>query len=49
MSELSLFLFLGNRFNMLSLNGAGTFCSCEKLVDFFKNINEDNKLLSSVH
>ena len=39
MSELSLFLFLGNRFNILSLNGAGTFCSCEKLVDFFKNIN----------
>ena len=49
MTELPLFPFLGNRFNILFLNGAGTFYLYEKLVDFFKKINLDNKLLSSVH
>ena len=49
MAELPLFPFLGNRFNILFLNGAGTFYLYEKLVDFFKKINLDNKLLSSVH
>ena len=36
MAELPLFPFLGNRFNILFLNGAGTFYLYEKLVDFFK-------------
>ena len=46
---LPLFPFLENRFNILFLNGAGTFYLYEKLVDFFKKINLDNKLSSSVH
>ena len=46
---LPLFPFLRKRFNILFLNGAGTFYLYEKLVDFFKKINLDNKLLSSVH
>ena len=48
MSELPLISVLGNRFNILLVNGAGTFYLYEKLVIFFKNTNLD-KLLSSVH
>ena len=48
MAELPLFPFLGNRFNILFLNGAGTFYFYEELVHFFKKINSDNNLLLSV-
>ena len=46
--DIPLFSFLGNRFNILFLNGADIFYSYEKLVDFFKKTNLD-KLLSPVH
>ena len=48
MSELPLFPFLRNGFNILFLNGAGTFYLYVKLVDFFKKTNLD-KLLSPVY
>ena len=44
MSELPLFSLLGNRFNILFLNGPGTFSICmRKLADFFQKINLNNK------
>ena len=47
MINLPLYPFLGNRFNILFLNGAGVFYLYSYLVEFL-NVSLDNKLMSSV-
>ena len=48
MINLPLYLFLGNRFNILFLNGAGVFYLYSYLVEFLNNVSLDNNLMSSV-
>ena len=40
--------FLGNKFNILFLNGAGEFYLYSYLVEFLNNVSLDNKLMSLV-
>ena len=48
MSEIPLYPFLGNRFNIIFLNGGGFYQLYDKLLDFFDKIEKDNKLLTAV-
>ena len=48
MINLPLYPFLGNRFNILFVNGAGVFYLYSYLVEFLNNVSLDNKLMSSV-
>ena len=49
MDNLPLYSFLGNRFNILFLNGAGVFYLHPFLVEFLNNLSLDNKLMSAVY
>ena len=49
MDTLPLYPFLGNRFNILFLNGARVFYLYPFLVDFLNNLALDNKLMSAVY
>ena len=49
MDNLPLYPFLGNRFKIPFLNGAGVFYFYPFLVDFFKNLSLDIKLMSEVY
>ena len=46
--RLPIYQFLGNRFNIVFLNGAGIYYLFDYLVDFFNKIELDNKLLPAV-
>ena len=48
MINLPLYPFLGNRFNILFLNGAGVLYLYSYLVEFLNNVSLDNKFMSSV-
>ena len=48
MINLPLYPFLGNRFNILFLNGAGVFYLYSYLVEYLNNVSLDNNLMSSV-
>ena len=41
--------FLGNRFNILFVNGLGVYCLYDKLFNFFRRIEQNNKLLDAVY
>ena len=45
--SLPLYPFLGNRFNILFLNGAGVFYLYNYLIEFLENVSLDNKLMSA--
>ena len=45
--NLPLYPFLGNRFNILFLNGAGVFYLYNYLIEFLDNVSLDNKLMSA--
>ena len=49
MDTLPLYPFLGNRFNILFLNGAGVFYLYSFLIDFLNNLPLDNKLMPAVY
>ena len=38
LNEIPLYRFLGNRFNIIFLYGAGVFASCNKTLSFFINL-----------
>ena len=44
--DIPLYPFLGNRFNIIFLNGAGVFELFSKLMSFFDLIDKENKLLT---
>ena len=46
--NLPLYPFLGNRFNILFLNGAGVFYLLSYLEEFLNNVSLENKLMSAV-
>ena len=48
-SDIPLYPFLGNRFNILFLNGAGIFHLYPYLEEFFSCINDENRLLKAVY
>ena len=39
---------MGNRFNIIFLNGAGVFALYNKLLSFFDQLTKENKLLTAV-
>ena len=47
--RLPIYRFLGNRFNILFINAAGLYYLFDHLVDFFNNIELENRLLVAVH
>ena len=47
-NEIRLYPFLGNRFNVIFLNGAGVFALYNKLLSFFDQLTKENKLLTAV-
>ena len=47
-NQIPLYPFLGNRFNILFLNGAGVFSLYSFLLDFFIKVETENKLLGAV-
>ena len=49
MSEVSVYPFLGNWFNIIFLNGGGVYQLYDKLLDFFDKIEKDNKLLTTAY
>ena len=49
MDTLPPYPFLGNRFNILFVSGAGVFYLYPFLADFFNNLSLDNKLMSAVY
>ena len=49
MASVPLKLFLGNRFNILFVNELGVYCLYDKLLDFFRRIERNNKLLDAVY
>lgn len=49
MSEIPLYPFLGNHFNILFLNGGGASQLYSKLKEFFDKIEKENKLSTSVY
>ena len=49
MASVSLKQFLGNRFNILLVNGLGVYCLYDKLLNFFRRIEQNNKLLDAVY
>lgn len=48
-SDIPLYLFLGDQFNIFFLNGGGVFQIYHKLLAFFDNIEKENKLLTAVY
>ena len=48
-TSIPLFPFLGNRFNILFVNAAGVYFLCDQLIDFFRRIERNNKLLDAVY
>ena len=49
MASVPLKPFLGNRFNILFVNGLGVYCLYDKLLNFFRRIERNNKLLDAVY
>ena len=49
MASVPLKPFLGNRFNILFVNGLGVYCLYDKLLHFFRRIERNNKLLDAVY
>ena len=49
MDNLPLYPFLGNRFNILFLNGAGVFYLYPFLVDFLNNLSLDKLMSAAYH
>ena len=49
MASVPLKPFLGNRFNILFVSGLGVYCLYDKLLNFFKRIECNNKLLDAVY
>ena len=49
MASVPLKPFLGNRFNILFVNGLGVYCLYDKLLNFFRRIEWNNKLLNAVY
>ena len=47
--NLPFYPFLGNRFNILFLNGAGILYLYNYLIEFLDNVSLDNKLMSAAH
>ena len=47
--RLPIYQFLGNRSNILFINAAGVYYLFDHLVDFFDNIELENRLLVAVH
>ena len=47
--DIPLYPFLGNRFNIIFLNGAGVFELFSKIMSFFDLIDKENKLLTAVY
>ena len=47
--DIPLYPFLGNRFNVIFLNGAGIYELFSKLMSFFNLIDKENKLLTAVY
>ena len=47
--RLPVYQFLGNRFNILFKNAAGVYYLFDHLVDFYDNIELENRLLVAVH
>ena len=47
--DIPLYPFLGNRFNILFLNGAGVFHLFPYLTEFFSSLNDENRLLTAVN
>ena len=48
LTDIPLYPFLGNRFNILFLNGAGVFSLYNHLLEFFDKVDKGNKLLIAV-
>ena len=48
-THLLIYQFLGIRFNILFLNGAGVYFLFDHLINFFDQIELDNKLLVAVY
>ena len=48
LNEIPLYPFLGHRFNIIFLNGAGVFALYNKLLTFFDQLTKQNKLLTAV-
>ena len=48
-TRLPIYQFLGNRFNILFLNGAGVYFLFDHLINFFDQIELDNRLLVAVY
>ena len=48
-TSIPLFPFLGNRFNILFVNAAGVYFLCDQLIDFFRRIERNNKLLDALY
>ena len=48
LDRIPLYSFLGNRSNILILNGAGVYFMYQTLLTFFDNIEKENKLLAAV-
>ena len=47
--RLPVYQFLGNRFNILFKNAAVVYYLFDHLVDFYDNIELENRLLVAVH
>ena len=47
-TDIPLYPFLGNRFNILFVNGAGVYHLYPYLLEFFNNLENENKLLTAV-
>ena len=48
-TRLPIYQFLGNRFNILFLNGAGVYFLFDHLINFFDQVELDNRLLVAVY
>ena len=48
-TSIPLFPFLGNRFNILFVNAAGVYFLYDQLINFFRRIEHNNKLLDAVY
>ena len=48
-TDIPLYPFLGNRFNILFLNSGGVFHLYLLLEEFFSRLNDENRLLKAVH
>ena len=48
-ASIFLFTFFGNRFNILFVNAAGVYFLYDQLLDFFRRIERNNKLLDAFY